>query len=306
MLNLGALAFAAPWALALAIVLPVIWWLLRLLPPSPKLIRFPAIRLLLGLKPEEETPHKLPLWLAILRLLLVALMIAALAKPLLNPAGDLEGSGPLVVVIDDGWASAPGWRQRQDHIGALIDKAERADRNVAIITTAPPAIDEQPLPRGLLRPADARALINALKPKPWPTDRAALAQTLDVTPFGSGATVVWVSDGLDDPAVAALGDKLQDAGALQLLLPNGEVAPIALLPPAAQGNELVLRAQRPISDLPRRIAVQASDDQGRALAIRCWCGAGADAVHCAQRIAQPRGAAGCRAPERRRQRRASR
>lgn len=266
MLNLGALAFAAPWALALAIVLPVIWWLLRLLPPSPKLIRFPAIRLLLGLKPEEETPHKLPLWLAILRLLLVMLMIAALAKPLLNPAGDLEGSGPLVIVVDDGWAAAPGWRQRQDHMGALIDKAERAGRNVAILTTAPAAIDEQPLPRGLLRPADARALVNALKPKPWATDRAALAQTLDVAPLGSDATVVWVSDGLDDPAVSALGDKLRGVGALQLLLPNGEAAPVALLPPAAQGNELVLRAQRPASDAPRRIAVQASDEQGRALA----------------------------------------
>jgi len=63
-----------------------------------------------------------------------------------------------------------------------------------------------------------------------------------------------------------LREKLRDAGALQLLLPDGEVAPIALLPPSAQGNELVLRAQRPASDPPRRIAVQASDDQGRAIA----------------------------------------
>ncbi|MGE0151281.1 MAG: DUF4159 domain-containing protein [Reyranellaceae bacterium] len=266
MLNLGALAFAAPWALALAIVLPVIWWLLRLLPPSPKLIKFPAISLLLGLKPEEETPHKLPLWLAILRLLLVSLMIAALAQPLLNPAGDLEGSGPLVVVVDDGWAAAPGWRQRQEHVGALIDKAERAGRNVAILTTAPAAIDEQPLPRGLLRPADARALVNALKPKPWPTDRAALAQSLDIGAYGRDATVVWVADGLDDPAVETLADRLREAGSLQLLLPGGEAAPIALLPPAAQGSELVLRAQRPPAEAPRRIAVQASDEQGRALA----------------------------------------
>ncbi len=266
MLNLGALAFAAPWMLALGITLPIIWWLLRLLPPSPKLIKFPAIRLLLGLKPEEETPHKLPLWLAILRLLLVSLMIAALAQPLMNPAGDLEGSGPLIVVIDDGWAAAPGWRQRQEHVGALIDKAERAGRSVAILTTAPPAIDDQPLPRGLLRPADARSLINALKPKPWPTDRAALTQAIDTAPFGSDATVVWLSDGLDDPAVAALGEKLRELGSLQLLLPDGEAAPIALLQPAAQGSELVLRAQRAPSDTPRRIAVQASDDQGRALA----------------------------------------
>lgn len=266
MFSLGALAFAAPWMLALAITLPVIWWLLRLLPPAPKLIRFPAIRLLLGLKPEEETPRRLPLWLAILRLLLVSLMIAALAQPLLNPAGDLQGSGPLVVVIDDGWAAAPGWRQRQQHVGNLIDKAERAGRSVAVLTTAPPAIDEQPPARGLMRPADARGLIGAMKPKPWPTDRAALARTLDTAPYGTDATVVWVSDGLDGPAAAQLGERLSAAGALQLLLPEGQVAPIALLPPTVQGGDLVLRAQRPPSDLPRRIGVQASDEQGRAIA----------------------------------------
>lgn len=266
MFTLGSLAFAAPWMLALAITLPVIWWLLRLMPPAPKLVRFPAIRLLLGLKPDEETPRRLPLWLAILRLLLVSLMIAALAQPLLNPAGEIEGGGPLVVVIDDGWAAAPGWRQRQQHIGSLIDKAERAGRSVAVLTTAPPAIDEQPLPRGLMRPADARALIGALQPKPWPTDRAALARSLDATPYGTDATVVWVSDGLDGPATAPLADRLTAIGALQLLLPEGGVAPIALLPPSVQGGELVLRAARPPADQPRRIAVQASDEQGRALA----------------------------------------
>ena len=42
MLSLGTLAFAAPGMLALLLVLPVIYWLLRLIPPLPRLVRFPA------------------------------------------------------------------------------------------------------------------------------------------------------------------------------------------------------------------------------------------------------------------------
>ena len=44
-----AFAFAAPGMLALLLALPLIYWLLRMIPPLPRLIRFPAIRLLIGL-----------------------------------------------------------------------------------------------------------------------------------------------------------------------------------------------------------------------------------------------------------------
>ena len=42
MLTLGPIAFAAPWLLAGLAALPVLWWLLRVTPPAPKRIRFPA------------------------------------------------------------------------------------------------------------------------------------------------------------------------------------------------------------------------------------------------------------------------
>jgi len=59
MLALGSLAFASPWLLAALAALPVIWWLLRVTPPAPRRIAFPAIRLLLGLTPHEGDagPH---------------------------------------------------------------------------------------------------------------------------------------------------------------------------------------------------------------------------------------------------------
>ena len=54
MLTLGAISFAVPWALSALLALPVIWWLLRLTPPLPTTIRFPAVRLLFGLGTPEE------------------------------------------------------------------------------------------------------------------------------------------------------------------------------------------------------------------------------------------------------------
>ena len=96
----------ACWRSLLA--LPVIYWLLRMIPPLPRLVRFPAIRLLIGLEPTEQTPMKMPWWLLLLRLLLATALILAVRWPLLNPQADLPGNGPLLLVIDDGWSSAPG------------------------------------------------------------------------------------------------------------------------------------------------------------------------------------------------------
>src|SRR5215470_7467460 len=103
MLSFGALAFASPWLLLGLLALPVLWWLLRVTPPAPRRLRFPAIRLLLGLAPREETPARTPLWLILLRMVLAALVILGLAQPLLNPSSQLATNGPLVIVVDNGW-----------------------------------------------------------------------------------------------------------------------------------------------------------------------------------------------------------
>ena len=55
---LGALAILQPWWLAALAALPILYWLLRVTPPAPRHLRFPAIRLLLALQPKEETPGK--------------------------------------------------------------------------------------------------------------------------------------------------------------------------------------------------------------------------------------------------------
>ena len=90
MLALGSLAFVSPWLLVALGALPIIWWLLRVTPPAPRRIAFPAIRLLVGLVPREETPARTPLWLILLRMALAAVVILAVAHPLLNPQARLD------------------------------------------------------------------------------------------------------------------------------------------------------------------------------------------------------------------------
>src|SRR5437667_3805326 len=177
MLALGSFAFASPWLLAALAALPVIWWLLRVTPPAPRRIAFPAIRLLLGLVPREETPARTPLWLILLRMMLAALVIFAVAHPLLNPQARLASTGPILFVVDDGWAAARDWPARQAALTQLLAEAEREERQVVLATTAAPAAAEPPAALAPLRAADARAAVQALQPKPWPVDRrAALAQ----------------------------------------------------------------------------------------------------------------------------------
>src|ERR1700752_5392367 len=120
MLALGSLAFVSPWLLVSLGALPIIWWLLRVTPPAPRRIAFPAIRLLLGLVPSEETPARTPLWLILLRMLLAALVIFAVAHPLRNPQALRAATGAGVVVMDDVWAAAQDLPARQAALAELL------------------------------------------------------------------------------------------------------------------------------------------------------------------------------------------
>ena len=56
----GLIGFAQPLLLWSLLALPVIWWLLRFTPPRPIRVAFPPIRLLLGLRSQEQTPSRSP------------------------------------------------------------------------------------------------------------------------------------------------------------------------------------------------------------------------------------------------------
>jgi Domain of unknown function (DUF4159)/Aerotolerance regulator N-terminal len=266
MLTLGPLGFLAPWMLAGLVVLPVVWWLLRILPPAPSQVAFPPLRLLLGLIAKEETPAHTPWWLLLLRCLIAALVILALAQPLFNPRQRLREPGPLLLVIDDTWAAAPQWPQRVAAMHELVAQAEHGGRPVQIVTTAPPP-DGGPVDIGKLMPAaEAKALLGALQPKPWGADRKPVVAALATLKFDTSADVAWLADGVDDGFAYTLAERLQWFGGLQVIAPPDDAATPALTPPSAVGDELKLAVLRARPSAAPPLFVRAIGERGQALA----------------------------------------
>ena len=266
MLTLGPLGFAAPWLLTALAILPILWWLLRAMPPAPRLVPFPAIRLLFGLEQTDETPHRTPWWLLLLRVVLAALVIIALAQPVLNPGAQLRGSGALLLVIDDDWAAAKNWPVRQAALNRLLTQAERDAKPVIVLTTAPAADGEPIAASKLVRAAEARRLVQGLQPKPWPADRAAAQQVLAGLDLAGSVNAVWLSNGLDDGAALALARTLQPMGALQVMTDADDLLSTLLLPPESEPAALIARAARPVSTGAAAVTVIATAEDGRQLA----------------------------------------
>ncbi|MBI1206686.1 MAG: DUF4159 domain-containing protein [Azospirillum sp.] len=272
MLGLGPVAFAAPWVLGALIVLPVLWWLLRVTPPAPRRQPFPAIELLRDLVAREETPARTPLWLILLRMVLVSLVILALAGPLLNPSRGLSGGGPILLVVDNGWAAARHWEDRRQALDDALNQAEREHREVIVLTTAAPApgagrpVAEPPAAAGPMTASDARRLVQGLAPQPWPADRAGALAAVKALKLGRAAASLWLSDGLSDGREQALATQLQRLGPVAVLADGGARLPHLLLPPSPQGGGLSARVVRAATGAPEVVALRLSGGDGRLIA----------------------------------------
>jgi len=262
MMTLG---FLAPWLLLGLASLPAIWWLLRLTPPSPKHVAIETTWLLKDLKTTEETPAHSPWWLTLLRMLLAALIIFALARPILNPdRQSFAGAGPLLLVVDNGWASASHWPERREAIEAAIDRANREGRTVVLAPTAPgDAVSK------VLSAEHAREQAAGLAPRPYAPDRAALSAKLDqVLESGKDYSVLYLSDGLDYGDGTAFAESLRklagSGGSIAVLKPGADDAPLALGQAEGEGGALVARVLEG-DDGPRIGTVKALTGRGEPL-----------------------------------------
>ncbi|MEQ1612651.1 MAG: BatA domain-containing protein, partial [Hyphomicrobiaceae bacterium] len=196
-MSFGGLAFLNPALLAGLAALPLIWWLLRAVPPAPRRVAFPATRILVGLENRDKQSERTPWWLTLIRLLAAAALIFALAEPVLNPERkvQLAGTGPVAIVVDNGWSSASRWSERRSEIDRRITEAEASGRSVVIVPTA--SINKSQPPR-IEAPAQARSTAAALEPQPFAPDRVRAAELLS-TALGAaaGASVLWLTDGID-------------------------------------------------------------------------------------------------------------
>lgn len=260
------LAFGFPAILWGLLALPVIWWLLRLTPPKPQSEVFPPLRILARVLKKEETPHQSPWWLTLLRLIMAALIVLALAEPVWNPRERLPtGGAALAVVIDNGWASAPDWETRVATARKLIADANTTGAPVVLAFTA-----EKPNAEiGPFEAADALDKLNAAEPRPVPVDRPAVyarvAAALEALPT---ASIAVLSDGLaaegDEAAFAALFGN--DPANVLWALPD-RLSQVGLTATENGVGGFSLTAVRAPGDpAPRQVSAGAFDDKGRRIA----------------------------------------
>ncbi len=251
MLTIGPFGFLVPWILGALLILPIVWWFLRVTPPRPDRKKFPGVRLLLGLKDEETTPQHTPLLMLLLRLAVLAAAILAFSGPLLNPASREGGTGPLVLLVDGSWAQGADWASVR---AALMDDLEAAQRDARPVflhtmtekSMAGEAVEFQ-------EPAFWMQYLPGIEPQPWFADRAAFAAWLADQESVSFETHYY-SDGLRDSGVEALFEELMRHGSVTYFEP--EKTAIGLTQLSLVDGQLSVELIRVQSALQQSLTVQ--------------------------------------------------
>ncbi len=254
------LAFTEPLLLIGLVSLPLLWWLLRVMPPRPRQIVFPPTRLLFDIAPREETPSRTPWWLTALRLLAAALVILAAAGPILNPPTGLAASkAPLLIMLDDGWSAASTWDARIRAADELIAKAENDRRGVALAPLSEPARDVTLMPAGA-----ARVALRQLAPKPYSIERVETLPAIERFLKATGdCEVAWLTDGVDTGRGAefleALGKTIGDRSLT--VFEGGTPSPLALVAAENAAAKMTVKVLRTEGGIAAGV-VRALDQKG--------------------------------------------
>jgi len=244
---LTGLSFTTPWILLALLSLPLLWWLLKLTPPSPKTISFPALRFLLEIEDKEKSSDAIPLWLLLLRLLIAALIITALAGPILNKSKIGFTDGPAIILVDNGWTSTREWSKKEKLVSSLISKFKEADRLVYVI---PLALSEEKIKSAFrpLTPQEMESALPFLAPQSLAPDRSHITTLLPEFEKLKSPEFFWLSDGVSvketSEGVKFTFDRLAKLGPVTIYSGQTENAPHLLLAPTVKSNSLELTVKR--------------------------------------------------------------
>lgn len=213
------LSFLFPWLLGALAVVPALWWLFRVTPPRPQVVRFPAFFLLRDLQVASKAPARTPWWLLVLRCLLIVLFILALAEPVsrLQSAVPGDAQSSVLIVVDNGWSAAVNWDKRLSRIKGILMPLQRSDRNIYIAPTAAAPDASTPKLLGPMTAAAAQEAVAGLLPQAWPANHGEVAKIVAELPADQRpGYAVFFSDGSSRSAMDTqeMVSALADSGAV--------------------------------------------------------------------------------------------
>ncbi len=221
MTIIGGIGFTAPWLLVGLAALPVLWLILRAVPPAPIRRRFPGVVLLLGLSDDETVSDRTPWWLLLLRILAVAAIILGLAGPVFNPKRGEGGTGPLLIALDASWAGAGSWKAKMELLEEHLTDAGRAGRPVAVMSLTDPEVP-------VFQSAEVmRSRLPGLAPRPWQAGHAEIDRVEAALSNLAATETRWLSDGLDYPGRNRLISLFESLGPLQVYETGASVTALA-------------------------------------------------------------------------------
>lgn len=248
------LSFLNPLLLGALLVLPLIYLILRVIPPAAKRVVLPTTRFLHDVEQKNPPTQKTPWWLLLLRLVILAFLIVGLAGPYLKATEPLEGKGHLNLILDNGWAAGQTWEAQRDAALSLLQQAKRANRPVSLILTAPLAGQDQPQIFPAQSPEAVISQIKGLSPVAWPGVPALVAGNIK-----KEETSLWITTGLAEQGYGALLAALPN---VKVWIPAKDRLPLMLRPPLDDDNKLMGRAEAVMGAGSTRIQVTATDLRG--------------------------------------------
>jgi len=265
---LSNLTFGNPIALWSLLSIPGVWLLLKIYPPSPKIVTFPPLNFLLKINNDQQTSSNAPLWLLLYRILFLILLIFTFANPIYNTKPIFEKTGPLILLIDNGWSSTTNWESKKEKIYEYINHAEQNNKSIIISLTAQ---QNKPSDQNfeLLSASKARSIIETLMPVPWASNYKLLYKKLESINTNKKYNIFWFWDGVNhdkQETTQNLVNKLENIGSLTVI-DYFNNTPIKIIKNVKNetNNELLINISRSIGSIQEKVFLRANGPNGEIL-----------------------------------------
>lgn len=249
------------WLAALLLLIPF-YMIMRSVPPKAKEEDFPFIKMLFDLTTDEQETDKMPWWQRAVNLAAVSAVAIAAAGPNILDNPNFENEGPVLIAVDNGWASGPEWNERVESMISIVRHAHNDGRQVMILPTAPSHNNNGIQPSGLLDAQAALDYIERLQPESWSVNHELSEDVLEALNGEFGASF-WLSNGLQSEATIDFAVTLNDIAPLTVLdNDNDDTVHLIMNPEYENGNYriTVQRSEVPDTQIPLSISAYTEDN----------------------------------------------
>ncbi len=185
-------------ALAALLLVPIIWWISRIIPPKPKTLSLPSAYFLLGLESGKNSANDAPIWLKILRMFALSALIIGIANPMiiLEKVQNNEATNRIIILIEDSYTAANNYENTRSAIKSAFENLRITNNGQTQFHIIPISIGilEKDITIGALDINEAENLALNIQPKPFFFNHKNAATSIEK--LNQKAKIYYFADGL--------------------------------------------------------------------------------------------------------------